>query len=169
MAKFDKSSVNNGNRLSNAPLSNLQSRLDVGAGNRDWACDAVDHHPEAKAIAFDRLDVLPEWVPPNLTCQIDNADRGRTLCQDMTERTGRALEMTETIRDLLRTAGFRRKYQFQLKGTFHRCSGELPLTDSRHHHLDSFQHPEQLVRQLTAASVTHVTAGLVRQTRRIEQ
>ncbi|KAH6973888.1 hypothetical protein BKA56DRAFT_676519 [Ilyonectria sp. MPI-CAGE-AT-0026] len=74
MPKFDKSSVNNGNHLSNAPLSNLQSRLDVGAGNRDWACEIADHHPEAKVIAFDRLDVLPEWVPPNLTCQIDNAD-----------------------------------------------------------------------------------------------
>lgn len=88
--------------------------------------DAADHHPEAKVIAFDRLDVLPEWVPPNLTCQIDNADRGRTLCQDMTERTGRALEMTETICDLLRTAGFRHtntvsgtdtlRHEFDVKG-----------------------------------------------------
>lgn len=136
-----------------------------------------------------------------------------TLRQDITARTGRALEMTETIRDLLRTAGFRPTntvsgtdtlgHEVEVRGCVlpplhlgsgwemskinqtaetmkkqlsvpiesyipslsQRATTARPLADSKHHHLDSFQHPEQLVRLLTAASVTitHVISGLGKQ------
>ncbi|RSL40218.1 hypothetical protein CEP54_016169 [Fusarium duplospermum] len=58
-----------------APIKeNVQNVLDVGTGTGIWAIDFADEHPSAQVIGTDISPIQPQWVPPNLEFQIDDAN-----------------------------------------------------------------------------------------------
>ncbi|RSL79146.1 hypothetical protein CDV31_017231 [Fusarium ambrosium] len=58
-----------------APIKeNVQNVLDVGTGTGIWARDFADDHPSAQVIGTDISPIQPDWVPPNLQFQLDDAD-----------------------------------------------------------------------------------------------
>lgn len=57
-----------------APIGdNPQNVLDVGTGTGIWAIDFADQFPSAQVIGFDLSPIQPEWVPPNLQFEINDA------------------------------------------------------------------------------------------------
>ncbi|KAK1750094.1 S-adenosyl-L-methionine-dependent methyltransferase [Echria macrotheca] len=57
-----------------APIGDHPQRvLDVGTGTGIWAIDFADQFPSAEVIGLDISPIQPEWVPPNLQFQIDDA------------------------------------------------------------------------------------------------
>ncbi|EFX00374.1 hypothetical protein CMQ_7376 [Grosmannia clavigera kw1407] len=62
-----------GDKLYHAPLpDHMDKVLDIGTGTGIWAIDFADEHPEANVIGTDLSPIQPEWVPPNLSFQIDD-------------------------------------------------------------------------------------------------
>lgn len=62
-------------RLYGAPLpSHVENVLEIGCGTGKWAIDFADQHPESTIIATDLSFIQPEWVPPNLHFEIDDAE-----------------------------------------------------------------------------------------------
>ncbi|KAH7232524.1 S-adenosyl-L-methionine-dependent methyltransferase, partial [Fusarium solani] len=58
-----------------APIKeNVQNALEVGTGTGIWAIDFADEHPSAQVIGTDISLIQPEWVPPNLQFQLDDAN-----------------------------------------------------------------------------------------------
>jgi ubiquinone/menaquinone biosynthesis C-methylase UbiE len=57
-----------------APLSeNIENALDIGTGTGIWAIDFADQFPNTQVIATDISPIQPEWAPPNLQFEIDDA------------------------------------------------------------------------------------------------
>ncbi|KAI1013669.1 hypothetical protein LB503_010701 [Fusarium chuoi] len=57
-----------------APIKdNVQKVLDVGTGTGIWAIDFADEYPEAEVIGSDLSPIQPNWVPPNVKFEIDDA------------------------------------------------------------------------------------------------
>lgn len=54
-------------------LDNVQRILDVGTGTGIWAIEMGDLYPNAEIIGTDLSPVQPEWVPPNVVFEIDDA------------------------------------------------------------------------------------------------
>ncbi|KAF4952741.1 hypothetical protein FGADI_6493 [Fusarium gaditjirri] len=50
-----------------------QKVLDVGTGTGIWAIEFADRHPNAEIIGTDLSPCQPEWVPPNVRFEIDDA------------------------------------------------------------------------------------------------
>lgn len=48
--------------------------LDVGTGTGIWAVDFADEHPESEVIGVDLSPIQPQFVPPNLTFEIDDLE-----------------------------------------------------------------------------------------------
>ncbi|RSL77924.1 hypothetical protein CDV31_017298, partial [Fusarium ambrosium] len=62
-------------QLHEAPIRrDVQGVLDVGTGTGIWAIDFADDHPSAQVIGTDISPIQPEWVPPNLQFQMDDAN-----------------------------------------------------------------------------------------------
>ncbi|KFY83199.1 hypothetical protein V498_08230, partial [Pseudogymnoascus sp. VKM F-4517 (FW-2822)] len=62
-------------RLHLAPIGpDPQVILDIGTGTGIWAMDTADLYPNAKVIATDLSPIQPQWVPPNLSFEIDDAE-----------------------------------------------------------------------------------------------
>ncbi|KAF4495033.1 TAM domain methyltransferase [Fusarium agapanthi] len=61
-------------RLFLAPIKdNVQKVLDVGTGTGIWAIDFADEYPEAEVIGSDLSPIQPNWAPPNVKFEIDDA------------------------------------------------------------------------------------------------
>lgn len=63
-----------GEELFFAPVKDPQMILDIGTGTGIWAIDVADKLASATVIGTDIAAVQPEWVPPNCTFQIDDAE-----------------------------------------------------------------------------------------------
>ncbi|ETN43406.1 uncharacterized protein HMPREF1541_02565 [Cyphellophora europaea CBS 101466] len=64
-----------GDRLFWAPLrSDVQKVLDLGTGTGIWAIDFADTFPSAEVIGTDLSAIQPNWLPPNLRFEIDDAE-----------------------------------------------------------------------------------------------
>ncbi|RSL40439.1 hypothetical protein CEP54_016119 [Fusarium duplospermum] len=62
-------------QLHEAPIRrDVQGVLDVGTGTGNWAIDFADDHPSAQVIGTDISPTQPDWVPPNLQFQMDDAN-----------------------------------------------------------------------------------------------
>ncbi|KAH6950068.1 S-adenosyl-L-methionine-dependent methyltransferase [Fusarium avenaceum] len=48
--------------------------LDVGTGSGIWAIEFADRYPDTEVIGTDLSPCQPQWVPPNLRFEIDDAD-----------------------------------------------------------------------------------------------
>ncbi|KAF6837105.1 methyltransferase domain-containing protein [Colletotrichum plurivorum] len=48
--------------------------LDVGTGTGIWALNFADEHPEAEVIGNDLSAVVPGFVPPNVTFEVDDVE-----------------------------------------------------------------------------------------------
>ncbi|KAL7276587.1 hypothetical protein RUND412_000429 [Rhizina undulata] len=53
---------------------NPQKVLDLGTGSGIWAIDFADQFPEAQVIGVDLSPIQPQWVPPNLTFEVDDIE-----------------------------------------------------------------------------------------------
>ena len=62
------------NRLFLAPIPpNPQKVLDIGTGTGIWAIDFADQYPSAQVIGTDLSPIQPQYVPPNVQFEIDDA------------------------------------------------------------------------------------------------
>ncbi|KPI36589.1 uncharacterized protein AB675_4352 [Cyphellophora attinorum] len=62
------------NRLFLAPIAAEPQRvLDIGTGTGIWAIDFADQYPSATVIGTDLSPIQPEYIPPNLQFEIDDA------------------------------------------------------------------------------------------------
>ncbi|KUL81836.1 hypothetical protein ZTR_09048 [Talaromyces verruculosus] len=53
--------------------------LDLGCGTAKWSKRIADKYPMAKVIGLDvTVDLLPQWVPPNLKCHLGDYHRDLT-------------------------------------------------------------------------------------------
>ena len=71
-------------KLFTAPISKekqLRRVLDVGTGTRIWAIDFADEHPETQVLGIDLSPTRPQFIPPNLTFQIDDLEDPWTFNQ----------------------------------------------------------------------------------------
>ncbi|KAM0239566.1 hypothetical protein ACHAP5_008212 [Fusarium lateritium] len=63
-----------------APIEdNPQNILDIGTGTGIWAINMADEFPSAKVVATDITPSQPNFVPPNLEFQIDDAQQEWTF------------------------------------------------------------------------------------------
>jgi len=62
-------------KLHMAPIGkNPQRILDIGTGTGIWAIDMGESYPSAEVIGTDISPIQPNWVPPNVQFQIDDAE-----------------------------------------------------------------------------------------------
>ncbi|KAK5080418.1 hypothetical protein LTR05_008667 [Lithohypha guttulata] len=54
-------------------LNNPLKILDVGTGTGIWAIDMGDLYPSAQVIGTDLSPIQPNWIPPNVSFQVDDA------------------------------------------------------------------------------------------------
>ncbi|KAF4449578.1 hypothetical protein F53441_7145 [Fusarium austroafricanum] len=66
-------------KLSIVPLKDdIQRVLDVGTGTGIWAIDFADEHPTAEVIGTDLSPIQPNWVPPNVKFELEDASKSWT-------------------------------------------------------------------------------------------
>ncbi|KAL7269872.1 hypothetical protein RUND412_007443 [Rhizina undulata] len=53
---------------------NPQKILDVGTGSGIWAIDMADAYPSAHVIGTDLSPIQPQWVPPNVSFEVDDLE-----------------------------------------------------------------------------------------------
>ncbi|KAF7543018.1 hypothetical protein G7046_g10072 [Stylonectria norvegica] len=57
-----------------APIAkNPRKVLDVGTGSGIWAMDFADQYPQTEVIGSDLSPCQPQWVPPNVRFEVDDA------------------------------------------------------------------------------------------------
>lgn len=57
----------------------LRNVLDVGTGTGLWALDFADEHPESQVVGVDLSPIQTDFVPPNLSFQIDDLEEPWTF------------------------------------------------------------------------------------------
>ncbi|XWW99222.1 hypothetical protein V2A60_007231 [Cordyceps javanica] len=69
-----------GDQLFEAPLERTPAKiLDVGTGTGIWALDVADTHPGASIVGTDISPIQPNWVPPNCSFYIEDAQLNWTF------------------------------------------------------------------------------------------
>ena len=53
--------------------------LDVGTGTGIWAVDAADKYPDASVVGTDLSPIQPQWIPPNVKFEVDDAEQAWTF------------------------------------------------------------------------------------------
>ena len=67
-------------KLYQAPVTeNPTAILDLGTGTGIWAIDCADKHPETEIIGTDLSPIQPQWVPPNVKFEVDDAEQAWTF------------------------------------------------------------------------------------------
>lgn len=61
-----------GGRLHLAPLDHPQEIIDLGTGTGIWCIDVGEMYPSARVVGVDLSPIQPEWVPPNVSFEIDD-------------------------------------------------------------------------------------------------
>lgn len=61
-----------GGRLHLAPLDHPQEIIDIGTGTGIWCIDMGEMYPSARVMGTDLSPIQPEWVPPNVSFEIDD-------------------------------------------------------------------------------------------------
>jgi SAM-dependent methyltransferase len=57
-----------------APIGDSpQNVLDIGTGTGIWAMDFADQYPSAQVIGFDLSPIQPNWTPPNVRFEVNDA------------------------------------------------------------------------------------------------
>ncbi|KAL8636082.1 MAG: hypothetical protein Q9228_006485 [Teloschistes exilis] len=69
-----------GNKLFFAPIGDKPAKiLDIGTGTGIWAIDVAESLPDAQVIGTDLNPVQPNWIPPNCSFEVDDAEQVRTF------------------------------------------------------------------------------------------
>ena len=55
--------------------------LDAGTGTGIWAIDFADEHPGAKVLGIDLSPIQPNFLPPNLTFEVDDLEEPWTYAE----------------------------------------------------------------------------------------
>ena len=63
-----------GGELGLAPISDPQSVLDLGTGTGIWAIECALKYPSARVVGTDLSPIQPEYVPPNCSFEVDDAE-----------------------------------------------------------------------------------------------
>ncbi|KIN08553.1 hypothetical protein OIDMADRAFT_100291 [Oidiodendron maius Zn] len=75
-----------------APLpSSLHNVLDIGTGTGLWAIEFAQDYPMARVLGSDLSPIQPEFVPPNCTFEVSDAEEPWTYTQKFDYIHGRAL------------------------------------------------------------------------------
>lgn len=61
-----------GGKLFLAPIENPQKIMDVGTGTGIWAIQVAEDFPEAAVMGNDVSPIQPNWVPPNVSFEVDD-------------------------------------------------------------------------------------------------
>jgi trans-aconitate methyltransferase len=70
------------NKLHLAPISPTPHRvLDLGAGSGIWCVEMGDMYPSAEIVGVDLSANMPNWVPPNVTFEVEDIEESWTFSQ----------------------------------------------------------------------------------------
>ncbi|KAI9772568.1 MAG: hypothetical protein M1839_002450 [Geoglossum umbratile] len=79
-------------KLHLAPIEQgLHNILDVGTGTGIWAMEFADRYPSARTIGTDLSPIQPNFVPPNLSFLVDDAEKEWSFPHKFDYIHGRAL------------------------------------------------------------------------------
>ncbi|KAM0545406.1 hypothetical protein ACHAPJ_011311 [Fusarium lateritium] len=72
------------NELFLAPIKteSIQQVLDVGTGSGIWSIEFADRYPNTEVIGTDLSPCQPQWIPPNVRFEIDDALQSWTWKED---------------------------------------------------------------------------------------
>ncbi|EMT74556.1 mRNA 3'-end-processing protein YTH1 [Fusarium odoratissimum] len=65
-----------------ARTDDIQKVLDIGTGTGIWAIDFADQYPKAEVIGTDLSPIQPDWVPPNVRFELEDATSNWTWSND---------------------------------------------------------------------------------------
>ncbi|KAF5712163.1 TAM domain-containing protein [Fusarium mundagurra] len=68
--------------LAPVKIDSTQRVLDVGTGSGIWAIEFADRYPNTEVVGTDLSPCQPQWVPPNLRFEIDDATQPWTWKED---------------------------------------------------------------------------------------
>ncbi|KAF5585568.1 zinc finger transcription factor ace1 [Fusarium pseudocircinatum] len=63
-------------------IDSINRVLDVGTGSGIWAIEFADRYPNTEVVGTDLSPCQPQWVPPNLRFEIDDATQPWTWKED---------------------------------------------------------------------------------------